>query len=203
MENHGKEPLTTKYHAGFVSGLELLLWQYREQVNIEPEKWLSIEGIRIDVLILKKAPSVELGFDIGRIFRGHNILEYKRPDDQLNLDVIAKVMAYTHLYKSQGITMNDISYNDVSATIYRHAFPRAAFRQLKEHGASIEQKYPGVYYIFGMSPFPVQIIVGKQLAPKEYAMFRVLTPGFSRSACPQTGKAMPDCIRRTLKCVKL
>ena len=30
-----------------------------------------------------------------------------------------------------------------------------------------------------MSPFPVQILVGRQLAPKEYVMFRVLTPGAS------------------------
>ena len=95
-----KAPANIKYHAGFVSGLELLLWQYREQVDIEPEKWLSTEGIRMDVLILKKDPSVVLDFDIGRIFRGHNILEYKRPDDKLNIDVFAKVMAYSNLYKS-------------------------------------------------------------------------------------------------------
>ena len=60
-------------------------------LTIEPEKWLSTEGIRMDVLILKKDPSLVLDFDIGRIFRGHNILEYKRPDDKLNIDVFAKV----------------------------------------------------------------------------------------------------------------
>ena len=27
-----KAPANIKYHAGFVSGLELLLWKYREQV---------------------------------------------------------------------------------------------------------------------------------------------------------------------------
>ena len=174
-----KAPVTTKYHAGFVSGLELLLWRYREQVSIEPEKWLSTEGIRMDVLILKKDPFVNLDFDIGRVFKGHNILEYKRPDDKLNIDVFAKVMAYANLYKSQGIPVNAISYGDISATIYRHAYPRDAFQQLKEHGAVIDEKFPGVYYVSGMSPFPVQILVGRQLDPKEYAMFRVLTPGAS------------------------
>ena len=174
-----KAPANIKYHAGFVSGLELLLWKYREQVDIEPERWLSTEGIRMDVLILKKDPFVVLDFDIGRIFRGHNILEYKRPDDKLNIDVFAKVMAYANLYKSQSIPADSIKYNDISATIYRHAYPRDAFQQLKKHGALIEEKYPGVYYVTGMSPFPIQILVGRQLDPKEYAMFRVLTPGAS------------------------
>ena len=133
----------------------------------------------MDVLILKKDPSVDLDFDIGRIFKGHNILEYKRPDDKLNIDVFAKVMAYANLYKSQGIPVNAISYNDISATLFRHSYPRDAFQQLKEHGAVIEEKYPGVYYVMGMSPFPIQILVGRQLDPKEYAMFRVIRSGAS------------------------
>ena len=174
-----KAPVTVKYHAGFVSGLELLLWDYREQVAIEPEKWLSTEGIRMDVLILKKDPSVEFDFAIGKLFKCHNILEYKRPDDKLNIDVFAKVMAYVNLYKSQGAPVNAIAYDDISATIYRHAYPRDAFQQLKDHGAVIEEKYPGVYYVAGMSPFPIQILVGRQLDPKEYAMFRVLRSGAS------------------------
>ena len=155
------KPVTIKYHAGFVSGLEILLWEYREQIRIEPEKWLSTEGIRMDVLILKKDPSVVIDSDIGRIFRGHNILEYKRPDDRLNIDVFSKVMAYVYLYKSQSIPADSIRFEDISATIYRHTYPRDIFRQLKKHGAVIENEYPGVYYIKRIAPFPVQILVGR------------------------------------------
>jgi len=133
----------------------------------------------MDVLILKKDPEVEIAFDIGRIFKGHNIMEYKRPDDELNIDVFAKVMAYVNLYKSQGKTVDEISYNDVSATIYRHSYPRDAFRKLKEHEAEIEEAFRGVYYVKGMMPFPIQILVGKELDPKEYAMFKVIRPGAS------------------------
>ena len=128
---------------------------------------------------LKKDPEIKIDFDIGHIFKVHNIVEYKRPDDRLNIDVFAKVVVYVNLYKSQGIPVDSISYNDVSATIYRHAYPRDAFYQLKKYGATIEQAYPGVYYVSGMSPFPIQILVGRQLDAKEYAMLRVLTPGAS------------------------
>ena len=174
-----KTPANIKHHAGFVSGLEVLLWDYRERIDIDTEKWLSTGGIRMDVLILKKDPEVEIPFDIGRIFKGHNIVEYKRPDDELNIDVFAKVMAYVHLYKSQGKAVDSIPYNDVTATIYRHTYPREAFRMLKEHGAKIEEASPGVHYVTGMGPFTVQILVGRELDPKEYAMFRVLKPGAS------------------------
>ena len=140
----GKAPVNTRYHSGFVSGLELLLWQYREKIDIREEEWLSTGGIRMDVLVLKKDPAVDLDFDICRIFRVHNI---------------------------------PIPYSDISATIYRHAYPREAFRLLKYHGAVIEEKFPGVYYVSGMGAFSVQILVGKQLDPREYAMFRVLRKG--------------------------
>ena len=104
-------------------------------------------------------------------------MEYKRADDKLNIDVIAKVMAYANLYKSRGVPVNAIPYSDISATIYRHAYPREAFRLLKYHGAVIEEKFPGVYYVSGMGAFSVQILVGRQLDPREYAMFRVLRKG--------------------------
>ena len=88
-------------------------------------------------------------------------------------------MAYVNLYKSQGKYVDEISYNDVSATIYRHSYPRDVFRKLKKYGASIEKRDPGVYYVTGTGLFPVQILVGQDLDPKEYAMFKVIRPGAS------------------------
>lgn len=157
----------------------MLLWPYRGQVDIEEEKWLYTQGIRIDVLVIKKDPSVEIDCDICRIFRAHNIIEYKRNDDELNMSVYAKVMGYANLYKSREISADSIPYGEISATIYRHAYPRDAFRKLQELGATVEKKYPGVYYVKGTGLFPVQVLVGKELDPKEYAMFRVLVPGAS------------------------
>lgn len=166
----------TNYHAAFLGSLEVLLWSYRKQIILEPEKSLSTEGIRMDILLLKKDPSLEIDSDIARIFREHNIIEYKSPDDALNIDVFAKVMAYACLYKSQGSAVNAIPFSNISATIYRHRYPRKAFKELKANGAAIERPYPGVYYVRGLTPFSIQILVGKELDPHEYSMFRVLLP---------------------------
>lgn len=166
-----------QYHPGFIGGLGVLLWKYREKIDIDPEKWISKQGIRMDVLILKKDPEVVLDNDMCRIFRGHNILEYKRPDDDLTIDVFAKLMAYAYLYKSRGSSVDTISFKDMTATVYRHGYPRGLFSKLKDNGMEVEEAYPGIFRIQNAAPFPVQVVVGKELDPVEYAMFRVLTPG--------------------------
>ena len=169
-----------KYHPGFVGGLGVLLWDYREMIDIMPEKWLSTEGIRMDVLIIKKNPAVTFKNDMCHIFRVHNILEYKSPEDELSIDVFAKAMAYAYLYKSLGEPVDAIPLTELTVTIYRHNYPRELFRKLIEAGMQVSRKAAGIYYVRGTSVFPVQIIVGRELEPKEYAMFRVLAPEASR-----------------------
>lgn len=169
-----------KYHPGFVGGLGVLLWQYRDTIEIDSEKWLSKEGIRMDVLVIKKDPDTVINNEMCRIFRRYNILEYKRPDDKLSIDVYAKVLAYAYLYKSLGVTVNQIPFEEITVTIYRHNYPRSLFQQLRRKGIKIERNGAGIYRLENAAVFPVQIIVGKELPPKEYAMFRVLTPKASR-----------------------
>ena len=169
-----------KYHPGFVGGLGVLLWDYREMIDIVPEKWLSTEGIRMDILIIKKDPAVTVNNDMCRIFRRHNILEYKSPEDELSIDVFAKVMAYAYLYKSLGECVDAIPLSELTATIYRHNYPYGLFRKLKEDGMQVTRKAAGIYYVQGASVFPVQVIVGRELDAKEYAMFKVLAPQASR-----------------------
>ena len=104
-------------------------------------------------------------------------MEYKSPDDELTIDVFAKVLAYTHLYKSMAATVDAIPYNTVTATIYRHTYPRELIRELNTYGIKVEHAYDGVYYITGASVFPIQIIVGRELNKKDYSMLRVLMSG--------------------------
>lgn len=172
-------PVNTKYHSGFVNGLKVILWENRFLLDLEEEKWLSKEGLRIDVLIKKKDAAAKIDLDICRIFRKYNIVEYKQPDDNLNMNTFAKVMAYAHLYKAMGASRKHIRYDEITATIYRHTYPRNVFKQLERYGAIIEEKNPGVYCVQHMAPFSVQILVGRQLDPEKYAMFRVQTPDAS------------------------
>ena len=57
--------------------------------------------------------------EIGAIFKGHNIMEYKSPDDELNIDTFFKVIAYACLYKSKGHSVDDIKAHDITITFVR------------------------------------------------------------------------------------
>ena len=54
------------------------------------------------------------------------------------------------------------------------------FSMLKEEGAVIEQRYPGIYYITGNTLFPVQIVVAKELNNTLHSSLRVLSDSADR-----------------------
>ena len=166
-----------KYHPGFVGGMELLFWSYQNELDFEPEYNLSKEPLRVDLLVLKKVKNIEINFDIARVFRNYNVIEYKSPDDELSVDEFYKTIGYALFYKSLGKTVNERPINEMTASIFRHAYPRELFRTLQEEGAVVEKKYNGVYYITRVVNFPVQIIVTRELDKEVYAALRVLTPG--------------------------
>lgn len=44
--------------------------------------------------MIKKDRDVQIENEIGRIFQGHNVLEYKSPEEHLNIDSFYKAVAY-------------------------------------------------------------------------------------------------------------
>ena len=166
-----------QYHPAFASGIELILWEYQTSLVIETEHELSRKPLKIDILIIKKKEDIEIDNEIGCIFRGYNIIEYKSPTDELSIDEYSKVMGYAFIYKSQGKSVNEIPAKEITVSIFRHVFPRELFKKLKDSGCSIEKASPGIYYVKGtLAPFPTQIIVMKELPPEKYTVLRILAP---------------------------
>lgn len=50
--------------------------------------------MRIDLLIIKKDPDVQIPQNIGQIFRTHNVVSYKSPDDYLSINDFYKAYGY-------------------------------------------------------------------------------------------------------------
>ena len=156
-----------QYHPAFASGIELLMWEYQASLVIETEHELSRKPLKMDLLIIKKKEDVDIENEIGHIFRGHNIIEYKSPLDELSIDQYSKVMAYAFLYKALGKTVNEVPAEEITVSIFRHAFPRKLFKSLQDSGGSVEKASEGIYYVKGpLAPFPTQIVVMKDLPPK-------------------------------------
>ena len=126
------EDTKVQWHPGFVAAMNLEFAENREDLEFEKEYNLNTKPLEIDLLIIKKKASVSISNEIGSFFRGHNIVEYKSPEDHLDIDVFYKAMAYAALYKSYGKTLDEIKADDVTVTLIREAKPEGLFRYLKK-----------------------------------------------------------------------
>ena len=109
-----------QWHPGFRAGIELEFQKFH--VDIEPEYQLTRGPLEIDILIIKKLTDEEIDNQVGNLFRRHNIIEYKGPGDDLNIDVFYKIQAYAALYKSAGESVNAIPAEEITVTYWRDAY---------------------------------------------------------------------------------
>jgi hypothetical protein len=116
-----------------------------------------------------------------RFFRKHNIIELKNPQEALNINTVWKVISYAAQYKSEGTSDDPRDASDITITILRAAKPKKALKQLKEGGYTIENAYPGIYYIGGMVDMRMQIVVSSELEGDDYVPLRIQRRNADRS----------------------
>lgn len=75
------EDTKIQWHPGFVAAMDMEFKEDREKLELESEHNLNKKPLEIDLLVIKKEKDSEIHNEIGRIFRGHNIMEYKSPKD--------------------------------------------------------------------------------------------------------------------------
>ena len=136
--------------------------------------------MEIDLLVIKKSADLKVRNEIGHFFRGHNIVEYKSPEDVVNIDVIYKCIAYAALYKAYGETADCIKADDVTVTVVCWARPRKLFRYLVAHEIRFSKRHPGIYHVERDLLFPVQIVVARELDKREHVWLRALSKELER-----------------------
>ena len=157
MDDHGK----IFWHAAFFEALQLELYHYIDALKFINEYQLSKEALRMDVLVVKKEKGVWIDKNIGRIFKEHNIIEYKSESDSFSLWDYNRILGYAFLYSSyEQVPMSDITIS-VALTI----FPRKLMKFLKnERMLNIQVMGDGIFYIVN-EIVPIQILANKQLSP--------------------------------------
>lgn len=83
---------TLQWHPAFYAGIQIELEGESGNLLFENEHQLGTRPKEIDVLIIKKKKNVPVRKNIGRIFRKHNIIEYKGPQDYISIDDYYKVL---------------------------------------------------------------------------------------------------------------
>ncbi len=164
-----------QWHPGFVAAMNLELAEDRDSLIFEKEYNLNTKPLEIDLLVVKKEASVRIGNEIGAFFLGHNIMEYKSPEDHLDIDAFHKALAYASLYKSYGETVDERREDDITVTLLRETKPEGIFQYFKEHGYAVSNPYKGIYYIKGKNMFPAQIVVTGELDKTEHTWLGALS----------------------------
>ncbi len=169
------EDTKIQWHAAFVSAMDLELSQNRSDLEYHKEYNLNTKPLEVDLLVIKKDAGIEITNEIGKLFRGHNIVEYKSPDDHLNIDSFYKAGAYASLYKAYGRTVDERRAEDITVSLVRERKPLGLFTYFKKHGITYTNPYNGIYQVTNTVLFPTQIIVTKELNPKEHVWLKALS----------------------------
>ena len=170
-----------QWHSAFVSAMNLDLGPDRDDLIFEKEYNLNTKPLEIDLLVIKKAGFVQIASEIGKLFKGHNIMEYKSPEDHLDIDTFYKTLAYACLYKSYGKTVDAVKAEDITISILREAKPIELFRYLEGHGCKVTKVYGGVYYVEGKTWFPTQIVVTGELNQEAHIWLKGLSGNLEKS----------------------
>ena len=163
-----------KFHYGFYGAIKLIYESAKSSYVFLQEQQLGDEPVRLDMLIVRKNERHVLTDPIGQFFRGHNILDYKSPDDALNINDFYKSQGYACIYKGIG-NVDKISGTELTVSIFRHAYPREMFAALAKEGRGTASPHPGIYHITGPLTIPAQVVVTSQLPEGEYEALKVLT----------------------------
>ncbi len=169
-----------QWHSAFVSAIGLDFGSDRADLIFEKEYNLNTKPLEIDLLVIKKEASFQIASEIGKLFKGHNIVEYKSPEDHMDIDTFYKTLAYACLYKSYGKTVDAIKAEDITLSIVRETKPAGLFRYFIEHGCEIVKFSSGVYYIEGKTWFPTQIVVTDELDKASHIWVKGLSNNLSK-----------------------
>lgn len=147
-----------QWHPAFDAALQIELGDEAKYLEFESEHMLTKKPMQIDVLV-KNDKHVKIQKNIGRIFRQYNIIEYKSPKDDLNIDDFYKTYAYACIYKSDTEAVDRIQATELTISFVCYHYPRAMLNKLeRDRGITVESADDGIYYLLG-DAIPIQLIV--------------------------------------------
>ena len=163
------------WHAGFEALLRIETHRFGERVQIKTEHLLGEEPPRADFVVLIDEEGLLAEKPVFRIFRKHNICEYKNPHDALNERVIRKCCGYANLYIGTAEHEADVPPDQVTLSVFRASKPEKLFREMADKGQLAADRTRGIYHVTGMTDLPFQIVITGELEGPEYAAYRALT----------------------------
>ena len=157
----------TKDNAAFCDALKIELATTDINTGYKPNDCLYMKPVAAFLLAIIKSPDIQIQNDIGKIFKGHNIIDYTCFDKTLNTGHFYKSLAYTSLYKASGFKDDMIKATDVTATLVSRNMPQQLFDDMKKSGITAEKTENGIYQFKESMLFSTQVIVYSEMGENE------------------------------------
>lgn len=164
----------TKENTVYCDALKIELATTDTNTGYKPDDCMYMRPVAAYLLAILKSSDIKIQNDIGKIFKGHNLLDYTYFDKKLDTDHLYKTIAYTSLYKASGFEDNCIKADDVTITIVSRDMPQQLFDDLNESGITPEKTGKGIYQIKNLIPFGIQVIVRSEIDEAEQEWLRAL-----------------------------
>ncbi len=182
------EKRKTQWHPAFYSAIQLELKENRDDLVYDKEHVLNTKPVQIDLLVIRRTSNKPIQNEIGKLFKGHNMFEYKSPGDDLNIDVFYKGISYASAYKAQSKTVDGIKADDITITYVRNEKPVKLMKMLKKYDFLCEQDSNGIYVYKNICAFDVQIIVVDELKETEHIWLKALNKRIKKSVAKELVK---------------
>ena len=184
QQENQKKSKKLQWHPAFCSALRLELLEDAENLEFTDEFQLTEKPLQIDCTVVKVKKDCKIKNEIGKIFRKHNIFEYKSPKDELNIDTFYKAVAYACLYKVLPNHVDEIPAEEITITLIRDRKPVKLMHELEKSGYECKKETVGIYYVSGVM-FPVQIIASSELDVDMHVQLKALTNHLEESLMRQ------------------
>ena len=184
QQENQKKSQKLQWHPAFCSALRLELLEDAENLEFTDEFQLTEKPLQIDCTVVKVKRDCKIKNEIGKIFRKHNIFEYKSPKDELDIDTFYKAVAYACLYKVLPNHVDEIPAEEITITLIRDRKPVKLMHELEKSGYECKKETVGIYYVSGVM-FPVQIIASSELDVDMHVQLKALTNHLEESLMRQ------------------
>lgn len=172
-----------QWHPGYVSAIKM---EFKDDKNdyCFGNAWkVGSLPLEIDMIITKNEGAKESTSIIGRRFKRRNLLEFKSPGDELNIDTFLKGYAYASLYKISADVVDGYKMDEITYTFIRQEKPVKLMKRLAEEmGYTITSEFRGIYYVKreNILDFFFQIIVIRELDVEECIWLGVMRKGITK-----------------------
>lgn len=157
----------TKENISYCDTLKIELSRKDISTGFNPSDCIYMRPVASYLLAIIKSPDIKIQNEIGKILKGHNIVDYTYLHGEPDTDHLYKSVAYAALYKTSGLENDYIKADDVTVTIASRTIPQQLFDRLKESGIAVEKSGNGIYQVKNMMPFDIQVIVSNEMDKNE------------------------------------